>query len=142
MADDELAAIVRRNYEALGQGDPQPLLESLAPDYRYTCHTRNRFDGRFDTMSMLQMLMRTAQVQSDLRLEIVDVRGVDGDMVVLHYRASFTVGERRIENANCISVVAFDNGKIVDAVDINSAALNNWWRNTGDPDDETYAIHA
>ena len=135
MAAGDLVEIVRRNYEAFAVGDPQPMLESLAPAYRYTCHTRNRFHGTTDLPGLLALLGEAAEVQQAFQLEVVDVWSVPGDLVVAHNRVSFEVDGRRVSDADVVAVVVFEHGKIVDSVEVNGAALNEFWQAGGDDRD-------
>lgn len=135
MADPDLVQLVRRNYEALAGGDPQPMLESLAPSFRYSCHTRNRFHGTYDLPGMVAMLGESSAVQGDLRMEVIDVRALPGDLVVAHNRVSFSLDGRTISDADFVAVHVFEDGKIVDSVDVNGAALNRFWQEGGDERD-------
>ena len=135
MAEADLAALVRRNYEALAAGDPQPMLESLAPSFRYSCHTRNRFHGTTDLPGMLAMFGEAMTVQDDFRLEVVDVRALPGDLVVAHNRVTFSVDGRQVTDADVVAVIVFEDGKVIDTVEVNGAALNRFWQEGGDERD-------
>jgi ketosteroid isomerase-like protein len=135
MAEPDLAQLVRRNYEAMAAGDPQPMLDSLAPSFRYSCHTRNRFHGTTDLPGLLTLWGESLAVQDDFRLEVIDVRALPGDLVVAHNRVSFRVDGRDISDADVVSVVVFEDGKVVDSVEVNGAALNQFWQAGGDERD-------
>jgi ketosteroid isomerase-like protein len=135
MAEPDLAQVVRRNYEALAAGDPQPMLDSLAPSFRYSCHTRNRFHGTTDLTGLLTLWGESLAVQDDYRLEVVDVRALPGDLVVAHNRVSFSLDGRNISDADVVSVIVFEDGKVVDSVEVNGAALNQFWQAGGDERD-------
>jgi ketosteroid isomerase-like protein len=135
VAESDLVQLVRRNFEALAAGDPQPMLDSLAPSFRYSCHTRNRFHGTTDLSGLLDLWGESLAVQGNFRLEVVDVRALPGDLVVAHNRVGFSLEGRRIEDADVVTVVVFEDGKVVESVDVNGAALNRFWQEGGDERD-------
>jgi len=78
-------------------------------------------------------------VQEGFHLDEVDVRLAAEDLVVAHTRVSFEVEGRRVTDADVIAVLVFEDGKIVDAVEVNSPALNRFWPAGGDLRDHLHS---
>jgi uncharacterized protein len=118
-------AIVQHIFDELGQGNPAPLIESLADDFRFivmgTTKWSRTYDGKAAVLAELFAPLR-AKMSGPLRNTPVRMVA-EGDMVVVEVRGNNTTADGKAYNNAYCNVIRLEDGRLKELTEYCDTAL-------------------
>jgi uncharacterized protein len=118
-------AIVQQIFDELGQGNPAPLIESLADDFRFTVMGTTKWSRTYDgKAAVLAELFAPLRAKMSGPLRNTPVRMVaEGDMVVVEVRGNNTTADGKAYNNAYCNVIRLEDGKLKELTEYCDTAL-------------------
>jgi ketosteroid isomerase-like protein len=119
--------LLRRAYEAAGDGDLQPLLDALTDDVTWQDSTLGPLAGEYrGKQEVLAFFGKMAEVYGGtLRLEVVDILANDQHGVVLTREQGESAGKAVAWNG--VQVWTFRDGRCARFLAVNDGTYNRFW---------------
>ena len=113
--DDTNAALIRRNFELLQQGQAEAAYATWAPDAVWHVLDATRLQGDYTRDEYFTTFATTwAKYVSDYAFDVVDCRSYGNDLVVVHLRSRGTTSDGPIDEDGGLMIYRVVDGRIVE----------------------------